>query len=75
MDYPAIDPKLEERNGGCESREDCETPLVRARSVEQHGGIWYEAMKRTSNIIFFAQTRCCELRNILGIRSAVNERP
>ena len=48
--------------------------FVRAAS-EQHGGIWCEAMKRTSNIIFFVRTRCCKLRNILEIRSAVNERP
>ncbi len=66
-----IDPKLEERNGGCESREDCDTPLF----VEQHGGTWCEAMKKTSNIIFFVRTNCCKLRNILGIRSAVDERP
>ena len=32
-------------------------------------------MKKTSNIIFFVRTHRCKLRNILEIRSAVDERP
>ena len=59
----------------CESRDDCDTPLVRARSAEQQGGTSCEAMKKTSNIIFFVRTHRCKLRNILEIRSAVDERP
>lgn len=43
---PAIDPKLEERNGGCEGREDCDTRLFRTRSVERHGWTWCEAMDK-----------------------------
>jgi hypothetical protein len=32
-------------------------------------------MKKTSNIIFFVRTYCCKLRNILEIRSSIDERP
>ena len=60
---------------GAKAEEDCDTPLVRGRSVEQHGGTSCEAIKKTSNIIFFVRTHCCKLRNILEIRSAVDERP
>ena len=60
---------------GAESRESCDTRLVRARRVELHGWTWCEAMKKTSHIILFVWTYCCKLQNILEIRSAVNERP
>ena len=71
---PAVDRKLR-RKEMAGAKEDCDTPLVRARSVRRHGGTWCEAMKKTSNIIFFVRTYCCKLRNILEIRSSIDERP
>jgi hypothetical protein len=48
--------------------------FVRAASSDT-AGLGARLWIKTSNIIFFVQTHYCKLRNILEMRSAVDERP